>query len=78
MTVWTTKHALTQGILQSEAEIDPAYPQSIQISSYSCVYGEGREWHRTETAAKIKAETMRRARIEALKKQIAKLEALRF
>lgn len=78
MKVWTTKHALTQGILQIEAEIDPAYPQSIQISRYSCVYGEGREWHRTKVAAKNKAERMRLAKIESLKTQIAKLKALRF
>lgn len=85
MKVWVTKYALTQGIFQIEGGIHfertsmfcqdgSGHPEAID----SAYHSEGREWHRTEESAKLKAEAMRRAKIKALKKQIAKLGTLRF
>lgn len=46
------------------------------LSQYA--HGEGREWHRTLEGARKRAEIMRMAKIANLKKQIAKLEKLKF
>lgn len=74
--VYSTKYALTSGIrLHENAELSS---QDGMISVGQCRYlhGEGKDWHRTLNGAKARAEAMRRQKIESLRKQIAKLEAM--
>jgi hypothetical protein len=46
--------------------------------SFPNFHGEGREWHRTEKAAKIKANQMVAAKIGSLKKSLAKFMVMEF
>lgn len=83
MKVWITKYAFTQGIFSVEAEQTLASAPDMvsvkQASTYNdCYHGEGREWHRTEAAAKIKANQMVVDKIKSLKKQLKKLEKTVF
>ena len=79
MKVWITKYALTDGIIKVEAEQDKL--------TYGFVVTEGafkNEWfNRTDcftsrNSAIKKAEEMRQKKIASLKKQIEKLERMRF
>jgi len=83
--VWITKYALTQGIFEIDAEECVTSTGECQNmiqkvgGAYSDYYhGEGREWHRTEAAAKEHANKMVRDKIASLKKSIAKFEKLVF
>ena len=81
MKVWDSKHALTSGIKELEVKQSEDFPEMVVHNAGEMDYylhGEGREWHRTLKSAAIKAENMRIAKIDSLRKQIAKLEALRF
>jgi len=78
--VWITKYALSKGIFEAEAE-SSFTPRMAKITSPNWPkwpYFHGEEWHTTKEAAVKKAEKMRLARIESLKKQIAKLEKMKF
>lgn len=87
MKAWITKYALTDGICEVEGEI---YDYPHHIGRYFKVTGGYRvddnwqvyfyydSWHETKASAIEKAESMRTKKIESLKKQIAKLEKLRF
>jgi len=81
MKVWVTKYALTEGIRELDVEI---YEDTLSIVSYRGGYlveyfhGEGKDWHKTEDAAKTRAEQMRVKKIQALKKSITRLEAIKF
>lgn len=78
MKVWITKYALTQGIFEKEVRegIDGSavYGETL----YESYHGEGKQWHRTKESAIKRAEEMRKDKIERLKKQIKKLERMRF
>jgi len=63
MKTYITKYALTKGILEMEGEI---------------CEGLCNDWHRTIEAARSRAGAMRSKKIQSLKKQIAKLEGMRF
>ena len=81
MKVWITKYALTQGIIEDDAEIcintdKTGNMISCGIGNY--YHGEGKEWHKTKESAIKKSEEMRQKKIESLKKQIEKLERMRF
>ena len=82
MKVWITKYALTDGILEKECvECGNGTDGMIREkeNSYPVYYhGEGKDWHRTKESAIKKAEEMRQKKIENLKKQIKKLERMRF
>ncbi len=82
MKVWITKYALTQGIYEAEVEQSTAAPNMVsqkQKNTYDiCYHGEGRDWHRTEEAARVKANKMVQDKISALKKQLIKLEKVVF
>lgn len=74
-----TKYALTDGIKEVEVEVCDEYPGMVKGSGLFALYhGEGKEWHRTRESAVKKAEEMRVNRIASLKKQITKLEKLKF
>jgi len=79
MKVWITKYALTQGVF--EKEMTQAVENPSMIHDTKCVqffFGEGKEWHKTEEGANARAEQMRLDKIASLKKQLAKLEKLKF
>ena len=80
MRVWITKYALTTGIIEAEAEecehdMIRVYKDSFYPSYY---HKEGREWHRTKESAIAKAEEMRQKKISSLKKQVKKMEDMKF
>jgi len=77
--IWVTKYALTEGIFTiyiEHTDID----RSISLPDEQHFHGYARkgEWHRTEEEAKAKAEEMRIKKIASLKKQIKKLEEMKF
>ena len=80
MKVWITKYALTDGII--EADVKPVLCGSVcisdTISPVLCrILNEG-EWHSDKKQAIDKAEEMRQKKIASLKRQIEKLEEMRF
>lgn len=78
-TAWITKYALTGGIACEQVEQSENFPNMCSpVDTYRTFYGEGKNWHRTEAAAKVRAEQMRVERIASLKKQIKKLEGMKF
>lgn len=76
--VFTTRHALTLGIEEVEGKIctDSMFCEKGPFGRY--FYVEGRDWHRTKESAIAKAEEMRMKKIKSLKKQIEKLEKIKF
>lgn len=79
MKVWITKHALTRGIFEMEVESQSEDGTVVYGKSWNdCYYREGREWHKIKESAIQKAEEMRQKKIASLKKQIEKLEEMRF
>ena len=81
--VWVTKYALTSGIRDVEVEvcsdIDPdMVTETVPGFVANHYHGKGREWHETRDGAIARADKMRQKKIAALKKQIAKLEAMKF
>ena len=81
MKIWITKYALLVGIIEKEAEyLGEMHGGTIKTKADrpSFYYGEGEEWNRTKQSAIKKAEEMRQKKIASLKKQIEKLERMRF
>lgn len=86
MKVWITKYALSSGIqTYDNAKVCTNVSMDmIEIPKQSSVdlamhfHGEGKDWHRTEEAAKVRAEEMRFAKIASVKKQLNKLEQMSF
>lgn len=81
-TVFITRYALTDGILEREAlkiEDDGKYVR-VRLSSGGDLGFWGKDWHRTREEADADAERRRVAKIESHRKSIAKLErmAIRF
>jgi len=79
---YITKYALTNGIELVDAElcfdISPTIIMYRHDGNESTTYAHHKEWHRTLDAALERAEEMRSAKIKALKKQIIKLENIKF
>lgn len=80
MKIWVTKYALTQGVFEDDAEPSTVSNGLVVLRQRGnlCLHGDGREWHRTRESALRRADAMRKAKIAALKKQIAKLESIDF
>lgn len=85
MKVWITKYALTKGIIETDVYeeclgTDPSGNMiSVKSNGYvSYFHGKGNDWHTTKESAIQKAEEMRKKKISSLKKQIEKLEKMRF
>lgn len=72
--VWISKYALSKGVFDAYLEIHN--DMACKWSEY--YHGEGREWHRTKESALKRAEEMRVKKIASLRKQIEKLEKMRF
>ena len=87
MKVWITKCALTQGI--EEIDSNQVKEFEMQDTGYLCFRRSGKysytveiysqkDWYKTKESAIQKAEEMRQKKIASLKKQIEKLERMRF
>jgi len=81
MKVWITKYALTEGISVENGEVSETSPSMFcygDKAGYCQQYahGEGKNWHRTPEAAEARAEQMRKAKIDSLKKTLVKLERM--
>jgi hypothetical protein len=80
--VWITKYALTEGILECDAEhclsVSASMVKAPSLGIHACFHGEGKDWHRTREGAVARAEQMRLAKIANLKKAIKRLESMRF
>jgi len=82
MTVWITKYALTKGIIEAEAKKTSYDSVLINIKGLDLKlptnwFYQG-DWHTTKEAAIVKAEEMRQKKIKNLRKQLEKLEEIRF
>ena len=77
--VWISRYALSEGVFELCAETT-SIDGMISDPTNRCrmFHNEGNEWHRTRAGAVAKADGMRLAKIASLKKQIAKLEKLKF
>lgn len=81
---WVTKYALTNGVIKVSGKVDHENEISSTVFTYRLpgdsydTYAHGNDWHRTEQEALERAEKMRARKIASLKKQIAKLEAMKF
>jgi len=81
MKVWISKYALTQGIFEFEGETgkeDRDFINHRDKHLTSSYYGENKEWHFKKEDAIKKAEVMRLKKIDSLKKQLFKLENMKF
>ena len=79
MKVWITKYALTDGIIEADAEIGGFDTITATWDNETrCDNFKGEEWWSTKKNAIEKAEEMRQKKIASLKKQIEKLERMRF
>lgn len=79
MKVWITKYALTDGIIEADGFL--CWKDIISASwdnGTRCDNFAGEEWWNTKKQAIEKAEEMRQKKIDSLKKQIEKLEGMRF
>ena len=85
MKVWITKYALSKGIIETDVYeeclgTDPSGNMiSVKLNGYvSYFHGKGNDWHTTKESAIQKAEEMRKKKMDSLKKQIEKLEKMKF
>lgn len=75
MKVWITKYALTKGIIEINAEIDGHYAHGrLSNGRRICT----RQFTKTRAAAVAAADEVRGRKLAALRKQIAKLERMKF
>jgi len=79
MKVYVTKWCLTQGILELEVELSQKFPDMVSPvdRKWMASFHNG-EWYETFDAAAGRADQARVRKITSLKKQIAKLGAMRF
>lgn len=81
MKVWITKWALSEGIVEREAQATHVNGMIgiIGDSGYmTYLHNEGTHWHRSHADAVIRADAMRLKKIASLKQQIKRLENLSF
>ena len=78
---WVTKSALRDGVYMVEGDV--CHGICSDMLKWGIKFGgtdtaHGKDWHRTPEAAIARAEEMRLAKIESLKKSINRLEGLKF
>ena len=78
MKVWVTKYALSCGIYEVEVMAPSGSSTIVRTPSPYVQFFYSSEWHLTKEAAIHEAEKMCLNKIASLKKQIAKLEKMRF
>jgi len=77
--VWITKYALTQGILEKEADNANVEGLIYIIGNRTETYiNEGKDWHKTKEIAIKHAEEMRKRKIANVEKQLQKLKDMKF
>lgn len=76
MKIWNSKYALAEGLIEQEGE--EVGNSMVMVGMLQYLHGEGKERHRTRKDAAARAEVMRKAKIASVRKQLARLEALRF
>lgn len=76
MKIWNSKYALTKGVIEQDGE--DVGDSLVKVGLLQYLHGEGKEWHRTKESAVQRAEVMRKEKIASVRKQLARLEALRF
>jgi hypothetical protein len=81
MKIWSTKYCLTYGIVSCGGEVDLLSP-SICILHFGQkqqhLYGEGKEWHKTEASAIKRALELKDKKIQSLTKQLNRIQNLDF
>lgn len=75
MKVFVTKYALSNGIKETDCKISEQFPD---MAVDGLAYHHKPDWHENKEDAIIQAEKMRVAKIASLKKQLNKLEKLKF
>lgn len=82
MKAFITKYALTQGILEMEANRDGdliwVKGGFVGRDFFCSQYFHKGEWFLTKEEAIVKAEEMRQKKIKSLEKQLAKLKEMQF
>lgn len=78
MKILETKYALTNGIIERDVEDCGGGMVKVLGTIQYYLHGEGRDCHRTREGAVARAEKMRKDKIARLRKQIERLEKLRF
>ncbi len=78
---WVTRYALSDGVYMVEGDV--CHGTSSGMLKWINRWGgietvHGKDWHRTPESALARAEEMRLAKIESLKKSIKKMEGLKF
>ena len=78
---WVTRYALSDGVYMVEGDV--CHGICSDMLKWGVKFGgtataHGKDWHRTPEEALARAEEMRLAKIESLKKSIKKLEGLKF
>lgn len=77
--IFVFKYALTKGIMEVDAKIEQgAYEEYAQVKDWIGFIWLNRDYVHTKEEALKKAEDMRLKKIESLKKQIVKLEKMKF
>ena len=77
--LWRSKYALTEGIKEVVSSEDADDSGYIRLEDHSWnLFKIGRDVHTTRQEAVLAAEAMRVKRLNSLRKQIKKLEALTF
>lgn len=75
---YTTKYALSSGIKEVEGEVSERMLMIKSEWGTDYHHGEGKDWHRTRVGAIARAEAMREAKRVSLKKQMDRLDKLKF
>lgn len=79
---YVTARALTEGVLAVDGELHDRgiliVGDASRVFGTTYYHGEGKDWHRTEAQAMLRAESMRQAKLKSLRKSLAKLEAMTF
>lgn len=83
MKVWITKYALTKGIIEAETDKISndgfCHAYWIDKNGYKCnSFFHPKYFEKDKESAVSKAEEMRQKKIASLKKQIEKLEKMKF
>ena len=78
MKVWITKYALTDGIIETEGKNISSESFRITEGNFKDSWFSSKDCFTDKKSAIKRAEEMRQKRIKSLKKQIEKLEEMRF
>ncbi len=81
MKVWITTWALTEGIIETDAEVCKSSPSMIVWNNKGYdqyAHGDGKNWHRDRHSAINKAGLMKDAKLSSLERAIERIKKLEF